>query len=471
MKVSRLYIKIFIAFVAVLMVSESIVIWVVHSGLTGNPHANRIATTLNTVKILSIDTMKPSPAEMQRMSDTELPKVLDINSSKLEHLLRLLATSFKSEIWITDRDGKVVASSFRGSPPETSRLLQKDPLWVKDNILIYKEREDGMKFTYSILPPLPLDRNQFTYHTFSKRSQFEDEAWFLRGQVLLTLLAALFLIPVSRRIIRPMKKLTSIASRYGEGDFSQRVKVKGRDEVAALAASFNDMADNLEKLLKGGKELTAHMSHEIRSPLTRMRISLEMLKEKYKRGDIFSSDKYIHDMEEEIDRMDFLVEKILQFSKMDMRTKPPMEDRVNIANLILTAIERYKTTAERSGLKIKPELDEIILEKCNVYAIRTLLDNLLDNAFKYTEKNGTISVKLADHHDKAYIEVTNTHQPIPESELSKLFNPFHRLKGEDTPGSGLGLPTAKKIVEIHGGKLSAHNTKEGFTIKMELPLK
>lgn len=470
MKVSRFYIKIFLAFVAVLMVSEFIVIWFVHSGLTGNPHANRIATSLNTIKMLSIDSMKQKSTSTEN-SDTQAPAYLnELDTAALDHLLRLLSTSFKEKIWITDRNGKIVASSFEGVAPETSDIISNDPLWIKDNILIYKERENGVKFTYSVLPPLPLDRRQFTYHTFSRRSRFEDEAWFLRGQVLLTLLAALFLIPVSRRIIRPLKKLTSTAARFGEGDFTKRVRVRGKDEVAELAASFNEMADNLENILKGGKELTAHMSHEIRSPLTRMRISLEMLKEKFKRNDLYNSDKYIHDMEEEIDHMDFLVGKILQFSKMDMRTKPPMEDRVNLANLILTTVERYKTTGERNNLKINTSTENVTLEKCHVYGIRILMDNLLDNAFKYTDRGGDIDISLRRNDDEALIEVTNTHPPIPDENLKKIFSPFHRLKGDEIPGSGLGLATALKISEIHGGKLTVENAEKGFRVRLKLPL-
>lgn len=470
MKVSRLYIKIFLAFVAVLMLSELIVFGVVHSGLAGNPHAARIVTSLKTIKILATDEMMPKRDKLPENQPSTINWTSKIDFVKLDHLLRLLATSFNADIWITDRGGKLVASSFEGSPPETSKLIKKDPLWVQDAILIYRERKNGRRYTYSILPPLPLDNNQFTYHTFSERAHFEDEAWFLRGQVLLTLLAALFLIPVSRRIIRPIKKLTSTAARYGEGDFTKRVKVSGKDEVAELASTFNKMADNLEKILKSGKELTAHMSHEIRSPLTRMRISLEMLKEKFNRGELYGSEKYIGDMEEEINRMDFLVGKILQFSKMDMRTKPPMEDNVNLKNLTITVIERYKTTAERKGLVLESSSSEIILEKCNVYAIRTLLDNLMDNAFKYTEKGGKIRLNLYSESDVAILEIINTHPPLPESELNKIFRPFHRLKGEDTPGSGLGLATAKKIAEIHGGYLEAMNVDEGFMVKLTMPI-
>lgn len=470
MKVSRLYIKIFLAFVAVLMVSEFIVIWIVHSGFTGSPRTMRTVKRLKTIKTLAMDEMLPMPGTPAGTTPSGVPRKPEINTERLDHLLRLLATSYKTDIWLTGRDGKIVASSFEGPAPDTSELLDEDPVWAPENILVYKERKNGMKCVYSVLPPLPLDYHQLTYHSLSKRSHFEEEAWFLRGQVLLTLLAALFLIPVSRRIIRPIKKLTATAARYGEGDFTQRVKVRGKDEVAELASSFNEMADNLEKIIEGGKELTAHISHEIRSPLTRMRISLEMLKEKTQRDDLMGSGKYISDMEAEIDRMDFLVGKILQFSKMDMRTRPPMDDSVNFSSLILSVIDRYKTTAERKGLKLESAIEDITLGKCNVNAIRALLDNLMDNAFKYTEKGGTISLNLLSQNNRAVLEITNTHPPLAEEDLISIFRPFHRLGGEDTPGSGLGLATAKKIAEIHSGEMVAGNSEEGFRIRLTLPL-
>ncbi len=187
------------------------------------------------------------------------------------------------------------------------------------------------------------------YHSIPK---FDEESWFIRAQVILTIIAALFLIPVSRRVIRPLKELTVSAAKMGRGDLKQRVEIKGKDEVAELGKAFNHMAEGLDKMVKSSRELTANVSHELRSPLTRMRISLEMLKERIEAGSTSGCDTFINGMQSEITHMDELIGKIIEFSKLEMHETPAMTETVNLKELLSDLLEQYQCIAERNNLNV-----------------------------------------------------------------------------------------------------------------------
>ncbi|SDL32889.1 two-component system, OmpR family, sensor histidine kinase CpxA [Maridesulfovibrio ferrireducens] len=462
MKISRLYLKIFLAFLLVLMVSEFTVIWIIHTGWAGSPRMKRTEGQLMAIKNLTemeIESKHLSPGQ---------------EKEALTPLMKTLSKSFRAEVWITGPYSEVVASSGEIIPDLTLHLEGK-PTKTTEGVYIYKERRKGMKSVYGTYSSNIPEGYPFTYHLFHPWKQFEEEIWFLRGQALITILAALFLLPVALRIIKPIKELTRSAAKLGQGDLTQRVKVRGKDEVAELARTFNHMAEGLEKIIKSNRELTANVSHEMRSPLARMGISLEMIREKINNDKPAQCEAFISGMQSEIIHMDTLIGKIIEFSKLDMQKVPPMNDSINLDLLITELLYQYQPTADHKKLKIISDLEDVTITDCDQNAIRIILDNILGNAFKYTEQNGVIEVELRAKKDellmnKAVIQISNTHSPVPEEELEEIFNPFHRLKGHDTPGYGLGLAAAQKIATMHQGSMQATNTEKGFTITVTLPI-
>lgn len=267
---------------------------------------------------------------------------------------------------------------------------------------------------------------------------------------------------------QPTEKLTASAAKLGQGDLKQRVEIKGKDEIAELAGAFNHMTESLEKIVKSSRELTANVSHEIRSPLARMRITLEMLKERIEDGQTQGCDNFIDGMQSEIIHMDELIGKIIEFSKLDMHKSPSMNEIVDLKAMIDDLLAQYEHIAARNSLNVETDLEEIKLQNCNRNGIRIILDNILGNSFKYTEQEGSITVRLFREKNYTRIEVTNTHAPLEEKDLEEIFNPFHRLKGQEISGSGLGLAVARKIAHIHGGEINAENSGNGFRIIVAL---
>ncbi|NDV22831.1 HAMP domain-containing sensor histidine kinase [Desulfovibrio sp. JC022] len=458
MKISRIYLKFFLSFMLVLIVSELAIFGLLHMSWEQSPRVNHMERQIFTVKDL---------AEMELGTAHLSP---EYERKILTPLLKTLGNSLQADIWITGPYGEIVASS--GSMiPDMSKFKQGETAKTKSGAYVYKKRNDGMKSVYGVYTAqLPVGY-PFTYHLFHSFRKFDEEIWFMRAQIVLTIIAAIFLIPVSRRVIRPLRKLTASASRMGKGDLKQRVEIKGKDEVAELGQAFNNMAEGLEKMVKSSRELTANVSHELRSPLARMRISLEMLKERIEDGNTSGCDNFINGMQSEITHMDKLIGRIIEFSKLDMQKRPALNETADLKGLIVDLLEQYKYIADRNNLNVTTELAELKLPNCNRNGIRIIMDNILGNAFKYTDPEGTISVDLDEDGDNVCITVTNTHAPLLEEDLEEIFNPFHRLKAQEIPGSGLGLAAARKLVRIHGGTIKAENSAQGFKIIMTIPTK
>ncbi len=456
MRISRLYLKIFLAFMMVLIISEMIVFALIHLSWSQSPRVSHMERQLITVKSLAELELgtKHISAEHER-------KVLT-------PLLQTLGRSLRAKIWITGPYGETVASS-EGQIPNISDYIKGETAKSHEGVYVYKKRNESLKSVYGVYTAQLPEGYPFTYHLFHTFPKFNEEVWFLRAQIVLTVFAAIFLIPVSRRMIRPIKKMTETAAKMGQGDLKQRVEVKGKDEIAELAIAFNRMAEGLEKMVKSSRELTANVSHELRSPLARMRISLEMLKEKIEEHKTPGCAGFVNGMQLEITHMDELIGRIIEFSKLDMQKPPSLNETADLKGLVQDLLEQYEHSASRNKITVKTDLATVKLPSCNRNGLHIVMDNILGNAFKYTDQEGIISVKISKSDKNAQIEVTNTHTPLPEKDLEEIFNPFHRLKGHETPGSGLGLAAAQKIAKIHGGKVWAENCDAGFKIIVELP--
>ncbi len=458
MRISRVYLRILISFLLVLVVSELAIYGLLRMSWDKSPRVHHMERQLLTVKNL---------AELQLGGIHTSPESENV---LLAPLLETLGKSLDSDIWITGPYGELVASS-TNIIPNMSAFTTGDAARSVDGSYVYKKSNDGMKSVYGVYTGKLPAGYPFTYHIYHSFRKFDEETWFLQAQLILTAIAAIFLIPVSRRVIRPLKELTSSAAKMGQGDLKQRVEINGKDEVAELGQAFNNMAAGLEKLVKSSRELTANVSHELRSPLARMRISLEMLKERIEDGHTSGCDAFIDGMQSEITHMDELIGRIIEFSKLDMKKPPQMNETADLKGLISDLLSQYQCIAERNNLNVTADLSDHVLRNCNINGIRVVLDNILSNAFKYTAPEGSVEIKLNGNQNGVQIALTNTHAPLPEEYLEEIFNPFHRLKGQEIPGSGLGLAAAKKIIRIHGGQIKAQNSAEGFRIVVSIPEK
>jgi len=268
-----------------------------------------------------------------------------------------------------------------------------------------------------------------------------------RGRLFLPLLCALLVVmaiglhPLSRSITRRLEHLAEGAQRWGKGDLAHRVPVEGKDEIAALAARFNHAAEAIQSLLAQERQMLATASHELRSPLARIRIALELLAEEPdpgRRADLVSKSS------EDIAELDALVEELL----MSARTHPAVPGR-SPATCDLAAL----VSAEAQAVSAKVLGEAPVPYPCEAPMIKRMVRNLLVNARLYGQ-GSAIRAEVRRDNGAVIIAVEDDGPGVPEAERERIFTPFYRPPGPRPPGDtglGLGLALVRQIARHHGG--------------------
>lgn len=284
---------------------------------------------------------------------------------------------------------------------------------------------------------------------------------FLWTLTLVAIAVALATYPIIRHLTRRLEKLQRSVEKWGEGDLSVRAEVRGGDEIAFLARRFNHSAERIEALVTSHKSLLANASHELRSPLTRIRMGLALM-------DDTANEGLREELSRSITELDQLIDEILLASRLDAQTADlgtPVP--VELAALAAEECARLQidleeaTPAEIAGI---PKL------------LRRLMRNLLENALRYGQSvpshrngegastRGGVSATLRRLPD-AWVEFrVNDHGPgVPDDQKSRIFEPFYRLPGasERHGGVGLGLSLVKSIAERHGGSVRCEDRPGG----------
>ncbi len=275
------------------------------------------------------------------------------------------------------------------------------------------------------------------------------------GVELMILLGVLFAAvaagawPVVRRLTRRLQDLRHGVEQFGAGQLGHRVAVQGNDEVAALASSFNQAAGRIEALVRSHQSLLANASHELRSPLARMRMAVSMF--------ATASPERRADLQAEIDRnvaeLDALVEEVLLASRLDARQGIEPHDAVDVHGVVIE--EAARVGASFDGVPAALIGDERL--------IRRAVRNLVENAQRYGGGEVDVSVRVRD----ALVEVavSDRGDGVPFDLRERIFEPFYRLPGhaEQAGGVGLGLSLVRQIAERHGGSVRCDPREGGGT--------
>ncbi|HXU73645.1 MAG TPA: HAMP domain-containing sensor histidine kinase [Polyangia bacterium] len=276
--------------------------------------------------------------------------------------------------------------------------------------------------------------------------------------------------PLARRISLPIERLTSAVRRFGEGDLAARVaplrgmwhfrpRHRPPDELEQLTRAFNEMAERIETLVKGQKELLANVSHELRSPLARIRVALELLPRDAK------NEARLRDVEADLIELDRLIEDVLTTTRLGAGGLPAHLGPVDVAQLFAQLVERAAHDPLTAGKTVRASSGEGIVVTADGALVRRALWNLVENAAKY----GAPPIELSAERDGQMValRVKDAGPGIAPEERERVFEPFYRGDKARTPGSGfgLGLTLARRVAEAHGG----HITVDGATFTLRIP--
>lgn len=259
---------------------------------------------------------------------------------------------------------------------------------------------------------------------------------------------AVGVFPIIRRLLVRLEVLQRGVQRFGAGDLAARVPEHGHDEVADLSRHFNAAAARIETLVRSHKSLLANASHELRSPLTRIRMGLELMQGGQ------PPPQFRREIERNITELDQLVEEILLASRLDS-AEADVGEQEAVDLLGLAAEECARVDAEL-------DTDTHSLELLGVAKLlRRALRNLLENARRYS--HGPISVQLMAHGDWAEVRVCDHGPGVPLEQRERIFEPFYRLPGasERTGGVGLGLALVRSIAARHHGAVRCEDRPDG----------
>jgi signal transduction histidine kinase len=301
---------------------------------------------------------------------------------------------------------------------------------------------------------------------------------YLRGLVIvLVLFATLSLasVPLARSISSPLERLTATVRRLGSGDLSARSGLQGCDEVGQLAQAFDEMAERVQALLRREKQLLADVSHELRTPLARIRVALEMAAE----GDAERAQRYLAEIGVDLAELERLVTDVLAAARLELATgqpgsqapplrKGPLEGQ----QLVERAASRFRAAWPERLLQLEVEAPLPVVE-ADPEMLRRAIDNLLDNARKYSEAAQPILLAAHGAPEGLVVEVRDRGIGIDPADQERLFTPFFRTdrsRARGTGGVGLGLTLARRIVEAHGGGMRVTSAPgQGTTVRFHVP--
>jgi len=279
--------------------------------------------------------------------------------------------------------------------------------------------------------------------------------------ILVPLLVLFVLYRLILRLIRPVNTLITGVRRFGKGELDHRIHMNRRDELGELADSFNDMADDIEQMLDAKRQLLLAISHELRSPLTRAKVSLELMEDGAQR----------EELAKDLNEMEALIEELLESERLSTRHQALNRQRYDLNALIDELLQQHF-----SDLKQNAQLpNEPIIADVDGMRIKLLLKNLLENALRHTPDGGRLpEVKLQQKGDRVMIVVRDFGRGIEAEHIPHLTEPFYRAdasRHRETGGYGLGLYLCRVIAEAHGGALAIESEMgQGTTVSVTLPL-
>lgn len=273
---------------------------------------------------------------------------------------------------------------------------------------------------------------------------------------------------MSRRVLKRVENVNETTRSIISGDFTRRVSTRGTsDEFDQLADNLNQMLDRIENLMGDLRHAGDSIAHDLRTPLTRLRQSLESISTE---DDVDKMHEGIQSAIEDADHLLSSFSALLRIARLESGGFRLRSGRLRLSELVDDALELYNVVAEQRGIEIFTQLDtdtEITGDRDLVFQ---LVVNLLDNAIKYTPDDGSVSLAVVRKGQDIMLSVRDSGPGIPEDQLDKVTRRFYRVdSSRGRPGSGLGLSLVKAVADHHGAKLHLSNVAGGLNVEVVFP--
>lgn len=338
-------------------------------------------------------------------------------------------------------------------------------------------------FRLTASQPIPTPGGYFVITGSVSRSLVALRAINTRTKILslafVFLSSGLFCYGLARYLATPVGRIRRAAQRISAGDLDARVEPnhvpRGHDEIARLARDFDTMAERMQSLVTAQNRLLGDVSHELRSPLARMNLALELAR----RGDELKKQNAIERIARESARLDVLIGELLTLSRLENGLRAEtLDNAVDMAAIAREVEEDAQFEAQNAGRGVKVTFsgpEEGVIVRGDPELLHRAVENVTRNALRHTDDDSTVALELKIEGQNIVLTVADGGPGVPSDELDSIFRPFYRVEGaRDRPdggsGTGLGLAIAQRALAAHGGTISASNRPEGgLLVRLSLP--
>ena len=292
---------------------------------------------------------------------------------------------------------------------------------------------------------------------------------------LLVGLAIIVLISViSNQLIAPVKRMVKVVQKMATGQLDQRVPIHGGDEYAIWGNAVNTMSEKLEKVERTREEFVSNVSHELKTPLSSMKVLSEaILLQEHVPEEVYR--EFLQDIVSEIDRMTQINNDLLDLVKIDQREQGMNIQLTSINQMVEDILKRLAPLAEQRKIALLYEDVRPVQIDADEIKLSLAISNIVENGIKYTPRGGTVKVVVDADHQFVFITVQDTGIGIPEEEQSQIFNRFYRVdktRDRETGGTGLGLSISYSTVLLHGGSIRVNSKlDEGSVFIVRIPIR
>ena len=371
-----------------------------------------------------------------------------------EALGRFLArfrSVFEAEGLLTDAEGKdLLTGEDRHELIASAQRRSLLPFFRQGPTLIAHASDRDRYWFFLILPGR---RGRFPFF-------LPQYLWIIAAVVLLSYALALHLSS-------PLRLLQRAVERFGQGDFSARAKSQRRDELGQLARTFDQMAERIQTLLAAERRLLLDISHELRSPLARLAVAVELARSGEDREAALSR------IEKEAERLNALVGELLQVTRAEGDPSSLRLESVRLDELLADLAEDCSVEARARGCRLSLDRTQPLTVQGDAELIRRAVENVIRNAIRHTPADTSVEVRL-EGDGSARITVRDYGPGVPDEFLPRIFDPFYRVdtdRNRFSGGVGLGLAIARRAIQLHKGAIRARNASPGLLVEIELPKK
>ena len=414
--------------------------------------ATLVITTIGSALISGL--AGPRPYLLSRLAAFELKEARaayeEGGRPGLQQFMERFHSVFTGESILTDAYGRDLLTGADDSALlARTRAESRFPPFRRGGAVIARGSEDGKYWFFFVIP-----RERLVY-------------WFLLPQHWWVMAAGIFLCYLlAFYLTQPVRRLQRAVERFGHGDLSARAASPRRDELGDLARTFDRMADRIQTLLDAERRLLLDISHELRSPLARLRVAVELARSGEDR------ETAINRIEKEAERLNGLVSGLLQVTRAEGDPGSLPREPVRLQKLLEELVADAALEAHARGCEVRLTGAQPAVVQGDAELLRRAIENVIRNAVRHAPEGTAVEVVLETSDGRAVVRIRDYGPGVPEESLPRIFDAFYRVERDRdraSGGSGLGLSIARRAIELHNGTIRARNTSPGLQVEIELP--